>query len=90
MGKPLLCLCSPSTFLADDNGLWIGIGGKLLHLDFDLKTNLAVNLPMDASVPITALCLTSSNLWIATSGEGTRLEFEQASYANAITSRRMA
>jgi hypothetical protein len=78
MGKPLLCLCAPSTFMADDNGLWVGIGGQLLHLDFDLKTNLVVNLPVDASVPITALCLTSSNIWIATDGDGL-VEFDKAS-----------
>jgi hypothetical protein len=47
-------------------------------LDFDLKTNLVVNLPMDSSVPITALCLTSSNIWIGTSGAGL-IEFEKAS-----------
>ena len=78
MGEPLLCLCSPSTFIADDNGLWVGIGGQLLHLDFDLKTNLVVNLPMDASTPITTLCLTTSNIWIGTFGEGL-IEFDKAS-----------
>jgi tetratricopeptide (TPR) repeat protein len=78
MGKPLLCLCTPSTFITDDSGLWVGIGGQLLHLDFDLKTNLVVNLPVDASVPITALCLTSSNVWIATGGDGL-VEFDKAS-----------
>ncbi len=70
MGKPILCLCSPSTFLIDDDGLWVGIDGRLLHLDFDLKTNLAVKLPIDNSVPITALCLTPSKVWIGTHGAG--------------------
>jgi len=70
MGRPLMCLCSPSTFLADANGLWVGIGGQLLHLDFDLKTNLVINLPIDPSTPVTALCLTVTNVWIATAGEG--------------------
>jgi tetratricopeptide (TPR) repeat protein len=78
MGKPLLCLCAPSTFIADDNGLWVGIGDQLLHLDFDLKTNLAIKLPIDDSVPITALCLTASNIWIGTQGAGL-IDFDKAS-----------
>jgi tetratricopeptide (TPR) repeat protein len=82
MGKPVLCFCNPfdaaSTFIADDNGLWVGNGGWLLHLDLDLKTNLSVKLPMDDSVPITALCLTSSNIWIGTGGAGL-IEFDKAS-----------
>ena len=79
MGKPLLCLCTPSTFAADDNGLWIGMGGQLMQLDFDLKTNLVVRLPMVSSMPITALCLTSSSIWIGTAGEGL-IEYDKSSH----------
>jgi tetratricopeptide (TPR) repeat protein len=64
MGIPLFCLCTPSTFITDDSGLWIGIKGQLLNLDFNFKTNLVVNLPMDDSVPITTICLTPSKIWI--------------------------
>ena len=77
MGKPLLCLCSPSTFTVDADGLWIGIGGQLLYLDFALKINLVVNLPMDASVPVTTLCLTPATIWIGTGGAGL-IEFDKA------------
>ena len=79
MGKPLLCLCSPSAFTADADGLWIGIGGQLLHLDFDLKTNLVVNLPMNSFVPITTLCLTPATIWIGTSGAGL-IEFDKVTH----------
>jgi ligand-binding sensor domain-containing protein len=51
-------------------GLWVAIGGQLLRLDLDLRTNLAVTLPIDASVPITALCLLPSKVWIGTQGAG--------------------
>jgi len=77
MGKPVLCLCSPSTFVVDDSGLWVGIEGRLLHLDFDLRTNLVVQLPMDEGVPITTLCLTPSKIWIGTQGAGL-IEFDKA------------
>jgi hypothetical protein len=79
MGKPLMCLCTPSTFAADNNGLWVGIGGRLLYLDFELKTNLEIRLSMDESVPISALCPTASNVWIATGGEGL-IEFDRTSH----------
>jgi hypothetical protein len=74
LGKPVLCFCTPSsapsTFITDNSSLWIGMGGQLLQLDFELKTNLVINLPVDADVPITAMCLTSSNVWIGTGGAG--------------------
>jgi hypothetical protein len=79
MGKPVLCLCSPSTFAADDDGLWVGIGGRLLRLTFDLKTNLDVKLPIDESVQVAALCLASSNVWIGTQGAGL-IEFDKSSH----------
>jgi streptogramin lyase len=70
MGKPLLCLCTPSTFIAVDSGLWVGIQGQLVRLSFDLKTNLVVPLPMSPSTRITTISLHSSNVWVGTAGEG--------------------
>ena len=82
LGKPVLCFCTPSsapsTFITDNSGLWIGMGGQLLHLDFELKTNLVVNLPLDADVPITSMCLSSSNVWIGTGGAGL-IQYDKAS-----------
>ena len=83
LGKPVLCLhagghaselerslTSVGAFAAATDGLWIGLGGKLLRLDFNLKTNLVVALPIDADVPITCVCLTPSEIWIGTHGAG--------------------
>ena len=70
IGKPLMCLCSPSAFTAADDCLWVGIGGQLLNLDFNLKTNFMVHLPIDESVPITALCSTPTEIWVGTRGAG--------------------
>jgi hypothetical protein len=79
MGKPIFCMHTPSTFVPDENGVWIGVGGQLYHLDFDLKTNLVVQLPVDNSVPITALCVTTSNVWIGTRGAGL-IDFDKATH----------
>ena len=65
--------------MTDDDGLWVGIDGRLLHLDFDLRTNLDVQLPVDNAVPITALCLTLSKVWIGTRGAGL-VEYDKASH----------
>jgi ligand-binding sensor domain-containing protein len=81
MGKPLMCLCTPSTFTADKDSLWVGIGGQLLQLGFDLKTNLTVNLPMDASTTITAIWAAETKVWIATDGDGL-IEFDKNSHAS--------
>ena len=70
MGKPVQCMCSPSTFITDEKGLWIGIEGQLLRLSFDLQTNFVVRLPISESTPIRSLALESSNVWIGTEGEG--------------------
>jgi hypothetical protein len=77
-GKPVLCLCSPSAFVADQDGLWVGSGGQLLRLAFDLRTNLAIRLPVAESVPITALALTPSAVWMGTRGAGL-IEIDKAS-----------
>ena len=34
-----MCLHAPSAFAADTHGLWVGIGGQLIRLGFDGKTN---------------------------------------------------
>jgi tetratricopeptide (TPR) repeat protein len=78
MGKPLLPLCTCSTFAADTDGLWVGMEGQLRRLDFELRTDKVVDLPIDPSVPITAVCLDSSTVWIATAGAGL-IEFDKAS-----------
>jgi len=83
LGKPLLCLhagghaseleqslTSVGAFAVVTDGLWIGLGGKLLRLDFNLQTNRVVALPIDADVPITCVCLTPSEIWIGTHGAG--------------------
>jgi hypothetical protein len=78
MGKACFCLCSPAAYVVDDSGLWIGIDNRLLRLDFELKTNLAVTLPKDSATPVCCLCPTPSSVWIGTDGEGL-IEFDKTS-----------
>jgi tetratricopeptide (TPR) repeat protein len=70
MGGPLQCMCSRSAFVADDDGLWIGIDGQLLRLTFNLETNLDVRLPVSPSTGISSVSLHASSVWIGTFGEG--------------------
>lgn len=70
LGGQCLCLCTPSTFSADKNGLWVGISDQLIHLDFELRTNLAVTLPKSPDSPVTALGLDDSAVWVGTDGDG--------------------
>jgi len=70
MGMPVLQLCRDLTLTTDEQGLWIGLEGQLVHLDFDLKTNLVVKLPMSGPAQITAICPTATNIWIGTDGGG--------------------
>ena len=70
MGKPVLPLCKDQIFIVDDQGLWLGLYHLLLYVDFNLKTNLVVSLPMDNPASITAICLTPTNMWIGTDGGG--------------------
>lgn len=70
MGRACICLHEPSAFALDADGVWIGIGNQLLHLHFDLQTNVTVRLPVNAPAPITSVCVGSSKLWIGTDGEG--------------------
>jgi tetratricopeptide (TPR) repeat protein len=78
LGKSILRLHAPGAFVVDQNGLWVGTGGQLLHLDFELHTNLVIGLPFDAATPVTTLCVTSSNIWIATRGAGL-IDFNKSS-----------
>ena len=78
LGKPVARLGRFATFTADATGLWFGIDGQLLHSDFDLKNNLAVNLP-DPFAPVTVLCISPSTVWIGTAGAGL-IEFDKATH----------
>lgn len=78
-GKPVLHLGSTSTFVADDRGVWVVVDGRLMHLDFDLRTNLTVQLPIDSWVPITSIYPASSSIWIGTRGAGI-IEFNKVSH----------
>src|SRR5437773_674741 len=51
--KACLCLHTPSAFTASADGLWIGAGGDLLQLGFDLHTNKVVRLQVSPQTPIT-------------------------------------
>lgn len=79
LGKPILCLHTPSTFAADSEGLWIGIGGQLLRLDFDLKTNQVIELPMNTSQRITVIYPSATSVWVGTDGAGL-IEFNKKSH----------
>ena len=70
MGNPCVCLHEPSVFATTPDGLWIGIGNQLMQLDFDLKTNLTVRLPIEGAAALTRLCIGPTNIWIGTAGEG--------------------
>ncbi|MBI3853812.1 MAG: hypothetical protein HY298_26605 [Verrucomicrobia bacterium] len=70
MGDACFCLHEPSVFATTPDGLWICIGDQLMQLDFDLKTNFTIRLPIEGSTAITRLCPGSTNIWIGTAGEG--------------------
>ncbi|MGO8927665.1 MAG: hypothetical protein ACLQU3_12330 [Limisphaerales bacterium] len=70
LGDACLCLHTPSAFAATPDGLWIAIGGRLLQLAFDLRTNKVINLPIPEYTDITVLCLGPDQLWVGTAGEG--------------------
>jgi hypothetical protein len=70
MRKTPVALCNCSTFAIDETGLWAATGNQLLRLDFELKTNLIVDLPKDADTRITTLDIGPDNIWIGTEGSG--------------------
>jgi hypothetical protein len=79
IGKPVLRLGTPAVFVADDTGLWFGVNDALFHLNFDLETNLQVLVSMRGSPPVTALCLTTANIWVGTAGGGL-IQVDKASH----------
>jgi hypothetical protein len=79
LGKPILCLHTPSAFCVDNNILWVGLEGQLLQLDLDLHTNRVDRLPLAPSLPINSLSVTPSNIWIGTGGGGL-IEFDKATH----------
>ena len=76
LDRTCLCLCSPSAFATDASGLWVAIADQLIHLDFNLRTNLAVSLPKPAEIPVTSLSVGDSKIWIGTAGAGL-IEYDQ-------------
>jgi tetratricopeptide (TPR) repeat protein len=76
IGPACLSFGSYLTFAVDSNGIWLGYAGNLLHLDLDLKTNLAVRLPTDAVV--NCLAVAPSQVWVGTDGGGL-LEYDKQS-----------
>ena len=79
MDKIAICMGSSSCFAVDDNGLWIGIHDKLIHINFNLETNFAIRLPKDPSTPVTAICVSPAKLWVGTGGDGL-IEFDKANH----------
>ena len=79
LGRPVLIFDTPAALVADTDGFWVGMDGKLLQLGFDLKTNLVVDLPGNVSARVSTICCTASNLWIATTGNGL-IEFDKQSH----------
>ena len=78
-GQPIPGAGSLSAFCVDDNGAWVGSQGRLLHLDFNGRTDLTEPLPGYGSNPITVICPGSSSIWIGTQGGGL-IEFDKASH----------
>jgi hypothetical protein len=65
-GSSLGSLPARGCFAVADNSLWICIDGKLRRRDLDLHTNLEVNLPVPAFVPIRILYPVADRIWIGT------------------------
>ena len=78
LGKPCLDLDDASAFAVDSTGLWIASHAEIRHLDFNLKTNLRISLPMDGKVPFTCIWVGESNAWAGTAGAGL-VEVDKAS-----------
>jgi tetratricopeptide (TPR) repeat protein len=81
-----LCFCEPrdddsalltsGTFATTTDSLWLGKPGRLIRFTFDLRTNLVVDLPVDAPAPTTALCFGPAKVWVGT-GAGL-VEYDKA------------
>jgi streptogramin lyase len=72
-------LPAPSAYAVAEDGLWFATGDQLQHLDFGLRTNLAVKLPINSDVSITTVVVGAQKIWIATDGDGL-IEFDKASH----------
>ncbi len=69
-GKACLPFHHPASFALDADGVWFALLDKLVHLDFNLKTNCVIALPKAPDFPVSSMCLSSSNIWIGTAGAG--------------------
>jgi hypothetical protein len=72
-------MCAPSVFTMDQSGIWAVAGNELLQIDFDLKTNLSLVLPLTGGAPISSICEAGNSVWMGTDGEGL-IEFEKSSH----------
>jgi tetratricopeptide (TPR) repeat protein len=89
LGEPCLRLHPEENFghrfeastplVASSGGLWLGLAGDLVHLDFDLKTNFCARMPIPtgSAARISTLLIGTTNAWIGTSGAGL-IEFNTA------------
>jgi hypothetical protein len=77
LSKNCLCLHESPLFATDAEGLWFVTGGRLLQLDFELKTNRSLLLPAGRFPNVTALCRGGSRVWIGT--ETGLIEWDQDS-----------
>jgi len=86
LGEPCLHFHEPKRYFpmsgenpvvaAAPDGLWIGISGTLMRLDFDLHTNLSARMPFEATSPFSAIDVGSSKVWLGTRGSGL-IEFDK-------------
>src|SRR6185295_14808634 len=77
---PLMSLHAPSGMEATDDGLWIASTGSLMHVGFDMHTNLQLALPVSKRTPVTALRHDSDRIWISTHGEGL-IEYDKRTHS---------
>ncbi len=86
LGEPCLHLHKPKRYspTGDDNpaiavaaeGLWIGSDARLMHLDFDLKTNLVLTLPLEDPSAVRVILADTARVWLGTQGSGL-IEFDK-------------
>jgi hypothetical protein len=65
---------------AGSDGLWLAAASQVVHLDFDLRTNFSVAMPMGEIAPVTSISIGETNLWIGTAGGGL-IELDKATHA---------
>ena len=74
-----ICMCAPSVFTMDQSGIWVAAGTELLQIDFDLKTNLSVALPITGGSLVSSICESGTSVWVGTDGEGL-VEFDKTAH----------